>query len=130
MVKAWEICHLPSLDIYSELVKSNRKANGVILFCDSSSWWCQKKHICKSYLHYQDIWNEIVFWFFFFFCFGNRNFYWGTQMNNFKNFNQIPTVLIFCLVFKGLSCWKDHREIISLYFFMPSETPLKDFPIS
>ena len=109
-----------SLDIYSELVKSNRKASGVILFCDSSLWICQKKHICKSYLHYWEHmkWDLFLILFSFLSDLETGIFYWGIQMNNFKNFNQISTVL-FRLIFKGLLYWKDHRESILLYFWCP-----------
>lgn len=55
------------------------------------------------------------------FCswFGNRNFYWATRINNLKNFNRIPTVFIFSLVFKGLLCWKDNRDSVILHFQCP-----------
>lgn len=79
-------------------VKKSKKASGIILFYDASLWVCQKKHIFALLGTYEMKFVLIFFWF------ANRDFYWANQMSNFKNFNQILTVFIFRLVFKGLLC--------------------------
>lgn len=115
-------CHLVSLHIYSGSFKSNQEASGVVLFYDASLWIYQKKHICQTLFSLLGTY-EIKFVLILFIV--SLVLIWKQECilrhsgEHFQNSNQIPTVLMFNLVFKGLLCWKDHRESIMLYFWCP-----------